>query len=84
MAPPNADRSEGTDPDRVLQRVEERVQKVRHLEPFRFSRREDGRFQCELEKPIRDLEPEEIRQALSVLDSLTGALRARLEEIETE
>lgn len=84
MAPPNVDRSEPPDPDRVLKRVEERVQKVRHLEPFRFSRREDGRFTCELEKPVHELETEEIREALAVLDSLIGALRARLEEIENE
>ena len=84
MASPNAGGSEAPDPEGVLRRVEERVQKVRHLEPFRFSRREDGRFQCELEKPLHDLGAEEIRHALSVLDSLTGALRARLEEIENE
>ena len=80
MPPANAD---GSDADRVLKRVEQRVQKVQHLDPFRFSRREDGRFQCELEKPVRELDAEELRHALSVLDRLAGALRARLDEIES-
>lgn len=81
MAPPDAGGSKREDPHGVLERVEERVRKVQHLEPFHFSRRGDGRFQCALEKPLRDLSAEQIRHALAVLESVTEVLEARLEEI---
>lgn len=82
MEPRSAESSERGAPDHVLERVERRVRKVQHLEPFRFSERGDGRFKCELEKPIQELQPEEIRHALEVLESLTNVLRAQLEESE--
>lgn len=82
MTPPIGPEDEPREADRTLERVEERVRKVQHLDPFHFSQREDGRFRCELEKPIHELRPAEIREALAVLDTLSRVLREQLEEHE--
>lgn len=70
---------EDRSPDDALRRIEERVQQVRNLGPFKVHRHEDGRFRCELEKPLAELTPGEIRQVLATLESLAGALRSELE-----
>lgn len=80
MIPPTGPEDEPREADLTLERVEERVRKVQHLEPFHFSQREDGRFRCELGKPIHELRPAEIRKVLSVLDTLAEVLREQLEE----
>ncbi len=84
MFPPEPDPSDVNDPEAALRRIEERVQRVRDLDSFHFSRREDGRFQCELETPIADLTRDEIEEALNALDTLSAALRGRLEELRGE
>lgn len=66
--------------ERALDRLEERVQEVRHLHPFRMSRREDGRFTCELAKPLSELSPEEAQAAARHLEDLARAIREAVEE----
>lgn len=82
MTPPQPDPAGETDTHDALRRIEERVRQVQDLGPFEVHRREDGRFQCELEKPIRELTGSELRQVLATLESLADALRSRLEETE--
>lgn len=81
MVPADSDPSDLDDPDAALRRIEERVQRVRDLDSFHFSRREDGRFQCELETPVDELTQEELEEALRALDTLSTALRRRLDEL---
>lgn len=57
--------------------IEERVRKVRHLDPFHMSVRGDGRFMCQLEKPPHELEPDQARQVLEALEPVLRALRRR-------
>lgn len=79
MAPGDSRRTGGDDPDEALRRIEERVQQVRDLGSFHVRRREDGRFYCELTEPISELEPGEIHQVLTTLESLADAIRSQLE-----
>lgn len=60
--------------------LEKRVRKVLHLDPFRMSRRPDGRFYCELETPPDELTPEEARRILRAMEPLLDALRRRAGE----
>ena len=66
--------------ERALDRLEERVRDVRHLQAFTISRREDGRFTCELAKPLSELSPEEARVAARHLEDLARAIREAVEE----
>lgn len=84
MPPSEPDPPEPDDPEAALRRIERRVQRVRDLDAFHFSRREDGRFRCELKKPIEELPPDELEGALTALETLSAALRSRLEEIRGE
>lgn len=70
-------REDDSDPraERALDRLEERVREVRHLHPFSLSRREDGRFACELQKPLSELTEEEGRAAADALEELARAIR---------
>lgn len=61
-------------------RLEKRVRKVLHLDPFRMSERPDGRFYCELEKPPDELTPEQARRILHEMEPLLERLRRRVEE----
>lgn len=81
MTPSDPDPSDPDDPEGALRRIEQRVQRVRDLDAFHFSRREDGRFRCELETPIEELTRDELEEALAALETLSSALRSRLEEI---
>lgn len=63
-----------------LEGMEERVRKVRHLDPFHLSEREDGRFTCQLDRPVDELKAEEARAAAKAMESLAARLRARAEE----
>lgn len=81
MTPPESDGPEGAH-EEALRSVEQRVQRVRHLDPFHFSRREDGRFQCGLEKPVDELSAGETREALRVLGELRGLLQRHLADLE--
>lgn len=78
------DPSDLDDPESALRRIEHRVQRVQDLDAFHFSRREDGRFRCELETPIEELTRDELKEALTALETLSAALRSRLEEIHGE
>lgn len=60
--------------------LEERVRKVQHLDPFQFSLRQDGRFICQLEKPVEELSPEQARAAIGVLEQLLERLREQAED----
>lgn len=66
--------------ERALDRLEERVREVQHLHPFEMSRREDGRFSCEMKKPLSELTPEEARAAAQALEEVAGLLRKAVEE----
>lgn len=61
--------------ERALDRLEARVREVQHLHPFEMSRREDGRFVCELTKPLSELSPREARAAADALEGLADLLR---------
>ncbi len=61
-------------------KLEERVRKVLHLDPFRMSERPDGRFYCELERPPDELSAEEARRILHEMEPLLERLRRRVEE----
>lgn len=80
MIPADSGRSGADDHERTLGRIEKRVRRVQGLDAFHFSKREDGRFQCALEKPLRELTAAEIREALAAMESLAGVLRDELEE----
>lgn len=84
MPSDESDSSDVHDPEAALRRIEERVQRVRDLDSFHFSRREDGRFQCELETPLEELTRDEVEEALAALETLSAALRTRLEELRGE
>lgn len=58
-------------------KLEKKVRKVLHLDPFRISRRQDGRFYCELEKPPEELSPEEASELLAALEPILERLRER-------
>lgn len=60
-------------------RLERKVRKVLHLDPFRISLREDGRFHCELEKPPEELSPEEASELLAALEPILERLRRQSE-----
>lgn len=64
--------------EQALDRLEERVQEVQHLQPFSISRREDGRFSCELTKPPSELSGREARAAADALEELARVLRERV------
>lgn len=66
----------------ALERLEQRVRGVRHLSPFEISRREDGRFSCELQKPLSELTAEESRALAEALEELAGEIRAAAEQGE--
>lgn len=66
--------------ERALDRLEERVRDVHHLHPFSVSRREDGRFSCELTRPLSELSPREARSAARALEELARAIREAAEE----
>lgn len=61
--------------DEALERLEKRVRHVRHLQPFEVSMREDGRFTCELGKPLTELTPSEGRAAARALEELAEFIR---------
>lgn len=84
MTPTGRDPSDLDDPEAALRRVERRVQRVRDLDSFHFSRRDDGQFYCELETPVEELTQDELEEALTALDTLSAALRKRLEELQGE
>ncbi len=65
-------------PDEALRHIVERVEKIRDLGPFEIDRHEDGRFRCELQKPLRELTADEARQVLSTLEALSDAVRRHL------
>lgn len=81
MTPPEGGGSGDHDPHEALRRIEERVRRVQDLGPFEIDRREDGRFRFELETPLSELDAEELRRGLDVLESLTEALREQLEAV---
>lgn len=64
---------------RSLKEIEERVQKVRHLEPFSMTVRDDGRFSCQLEKGLDELTTAQTRKVLHTLEELADRLRRHLE-----
>lgn len=66
---------ERTRAEEALHRLGRRVRNVRHLGPFELSRKADGRFRCELMKPISSLSSEEARQAAEALEELAAAIR---------
>ena len=55
--------------------LKERVRKVRHLGPVEFSIREDGRFRCELTRPMDELSPEDAKQLIRALEPIMENLR---------
>lgn len=65
--------------ERALDRLEERVQDVRHLHPFEMSRREDGRFRCELKKPLSELTRRERLATAEALEEMARLLRRAAE-----
>lgn len=66
--------------ERALDRLEARVREVQHLHPFEMSRREDGRFVCELTKPLSELSAREARAAADALEGLADLLRQVAED----
>jgi hypothetical protein len=61
--------------ERTLREIEERVRKVRHLEAFDYSSREDGRFQFELHRPPEELDDRERETVARLLSRLAEELR---------
>lgn len=71
---------EGDRAERALRRLERRVLDVRHLKAFEVSRKEDGRFSCELVKPLSELTEEEARCAAEALEDLARLIRGTVTE----
>lgn len=63
--------------ERILREIEERVSKVRHLESFDYSSREDGRFQLQLHRPPEELDDRERETVARLLSKLAEELRRR-------
>lgn len=61
--------------EEALERLEDRVRHVRHLQPFEVSKRDDGRFACELGKPLSELTPAEARSLARALEELADLVR---------
>lgn len=70
----DGDRQEKT-PDDALERLTERVREVQDLQAFEATRREDGRFTFELQKPLVSLSPQEAREAAEELEKLAELVR---------
>lgn len=66
--------------EEALDRLEERVRDVRHLHPFEMSQREDGRFRCELKKPLSELTRKERLATAEALEEMARLLRRAAEE----
>lgn len=64
--------------EEALSHLMERVRNVQDLRPFAVTRREDGRFTYELQKPLPDLSEEEAREAAEMLEELAGLVRERV------
>jgi len=75
-----SDRGEGPDPEEALDHVLERVRNVRHLGAFEVTHREDGRFRCELQKPLNSLTRQEAHEAAAALEELARLLRKAPED----
>lgn len=73
----NADASDDPDSpeDGGLDRLTARVRNVQDLQAFEATRREDGRFTFELQKPLADLSRQEAREAADALEELAGLVR---------
>lgn len=69
------DDGRGEAPEDALERLTERVRDVQDLQAFEATRREDGRFTFELQKPLTDLSPEEAREAAAELEKLAELVR---------
>lgn len=61
--------------ERHQKAVEERVRKVRHLDPFTLTCHADGRFTAQLDKPPSEIEPATARAILEKLDVVLKPLR---------
>lgn len=84
MGPPAEEQADaGEAAERSLEEMEERVRKVQRLDPFSFNVRDDGRFSCHLEKPVRELSPDEARAAIRVLELMADRIRGHLEESDS-
>jgi hypothetical protein len=59
--------------------LEERVRKVRHLDPFTLVQHADGRFSAELTMPVEDLDPSVAEEILDELEPVLRRLRRRVE-----
>lgn len=82
MVTPRSKDEEERRTHRALGRLEQRVREVRHLRPFQLSEREDGRFACELSKPIHELTPDERRATAAALEKLAAAIRGTLDDAD--
>lgn len=71
------DSNDGRDAEsqRILREIEERVSKVRHLESFDYSSREDGRFLLQLHRPPEELDARERETVARLLSKLAEELR---------
>lgn len=68
---------ERSDPsEEALDHVMERVRNVQDLEAFALTRRGDGRFTYELQKPLSDLTERESREAADALEELADHVRS--------
>lgn len=69
-------RDEPTDEEqRILRDLEDRVRKVRHLDAFEYSSREDGRFSLRLAKAPEELSEEERESVARLLTQLAETIR---------
>lgn len=71
---------EGPDAEEALEHVMERVRNVRHLGAFEVTHRDDGRFTCELQRPLSRLSRKEAREAAAALEELARLLREAAED----
>lgn len=69
--------SDELEPGRNPDDLAERVRKIRHLDPFRIGVRPDGRFSCELDRPIEEISPDEARRIVESLEPIVERLRRR-------
>lgn len=57
--------------------LEQRVRKVRHLDPFTLVQHADGRFSAELSLPVEEIDPSVARDILDELEPILRRLRRR-------
>lgn len=62
-------------PDRTLEEMEQRVQRVRHLDSFECTVRSDGRVSFRITRPPEELSADELESIAELLEEMAADIR---------